>query len=354
MKRTSCLLLAVLASTASCGGAVSAASDAGGASVPWAPGVDAGPAVCAATCPGACVGHRCVVTYSVAPAQGGDDIAVDSTSVYWTSQTANTVMKAPIAGGTLVTLTSGSLAMGLAVDATSVYFTRGPGPYPLVGRMSLDGGPVATISCCDDNMHGPIVVSSTRAFWMAETLFSDGLDGGTAVNMVPNAGGGIALAGSNVLTSIQGVNSGAIVSLPQSGGTAVTLATTAQSMSPMAVAADDTSVYWLAGGPFTGDNAPGIVAKTPLAGGTTVTLASMQASFGTPYGIAVGSGYAYFVTQTSLNTNGPSSGAIMKVPTGGGSAVTVMALADLPVAIAIDATSVYWISPSGVFRATPK
>ncbi|MGA9657376.1 MAG: hypothetical protein WBV96_26055, partial [Polyangia bacterium] len=60
------------------------------------------------------------------------DIAVDSTSVYWTdngtsanSYSDGTVMKVPIGGGIPTTLASGqNKPVGIAVDSTSVYWTN--------------------------------------------------------------------------------------------------------------------------------------------------------------------------------------------------------------------------------------
>jgi hypothetical protein len=52
-----------------------------------------------------------------------DSIAVDATSVYWTTGSGY-VVKAPLGGGTATTLASGQFeALGIAVDATSVYWT---------------------------------------------------------------------------------------------------------------------------------------------------------------------------------------------------------------------------------------
>ena len=49
-------------------------------------------------------------------------LAIDATSVYWSACSAN-VMKVPRCGGTPVTLGAGMGGFGLAVDATSVYWT---------------------------------------------------------------------------------------------------------------------------------------------------------------------------------------------------------------------------------------
>lgn len=52
-----------------------------------------------------------------------DSIAVDATSVYWTTGSGY-VVKAPLDGGTATTLASGQQEpLGIAVDATSVYWT---------------------------------------------------------------------------------------------------------------------------------------------------------------------------------------------------------------------------------------
>jgi DNA-binding beta-propeller fold protein YncE len=55
-----------------------------------------------------------------------EGIAVDATSVYWTTYSnAGTVMKVSTGGGTTTTLASGqSYPAHIAIDATSVYWTN--------------------------------------------------------------------------------------------------------------------------------------------------------------------------------------------------------------------------------------
>jgi hypothetical protein len=73
---------------------------------------------CGPACAGTCTASGCLVT--LASAQwGAGVIAVDSTSVYWT--TNNTVMKVAKSGGTPVTFAGGVDNDSIAVDSTSAY-----------------------------------------------------------------------------------------------------------------------------------------------------------------------------------------------------------------------------------------
>jgi hypothetical protein len=71
---------------------------------------------------------------TLAPAQNRPwGVAVDATSVYWTTtgthgSSDGTVMKMPLSGGGPTTLATGQSApMGIAVDATSVYWANADG-----------------------------------------------------------------------------------------------------------------------------------------------------------------------------------------------------------------------------------
>jgi hypothetical protein len=113
------------------------------------------------------------------------------------------------------------------------------------------------------------------------------------------------------------------------GATLTTLAVFPQA-APELIAVDSTSVY-LAG------IASGTVVKVPTAGGTPVTLACGQDQ---PSGIAVEAGQVYW-------TNQGQGGEVVSAPVGGGTPTTLASGQGAPFAIAVDATNVYWANLTG-------
>ena len=112
---------------------VAASNDGGAGDTGW--GNDSG---CGHDClGGACVNGAC---QPVLLAQGQDypyGLAVNSTSVYWT--TSGSVMAMTLDGGTLTTLASGqNYPVGLAIDPANAYWTNNGGDS--VGTAPLSGG----------------------------------------------------------------------------------------------------------------------------------------------------------------------------------------------------------------------
>ena len=160
-------------------------------------------------------------------------IAVDSTSVYWTNSSGGSVMKAGLDGGSLVTLASGQAEpYGIAVDSTSVYWTNFNNESVGVGsvmKVGLDGGvPIALAT----GQSGPyfILVDSTTLYWTNDEV-------------------------------VEANPPGTIMKLDLDGGTPVTLVSGQDG--PAAIAVDSTSVYWTNGGGIQGSSAPSVLKLTP-------------------------------------------------------------------------------------------
>jgi hypothetical protein len=124
---------------------------------------------------------------------------------------------------------------------------------------------------------------------------------------------------------------GSIVKVPLAGGEPTTLA--ANLDQPLSLAVDAMNVYWT-----TGNDSAGTVMKVPLAGGSPTTLASIQA--GSPSALAVAGSNVYFTT---------GGGVVMSVPVGGGAPVTLASGQDNPFQVVLEGTGLYWANydPSG-------
>jgi hypothetical protein len=123
------------------------------------------------------------------------------------------------------------------------------------------------------------------------------------------------------------------------------------SQAPASLVADSNNVYFTTVGP-NGNTPVGALLQLSLAGGTPTVLNSSvhQGS------LAVDQWSVYFASvASSCDAGSCAVSAVKKVPIGGGPPVTV---ATTPfaayLALAVDATSVYFGTARGIFKVTPK
>jgi uncharacterized protein YvpB len=268
-----------------------------------------------------------------------EDIAVDSTNVYWTDggDPANgyenkTVNKVPINGGPITTLaTMASYPAGIAVDSNNVYWAEQNGS---VKRVSISGGTVTTIVSGLSTIWG-MTMDSDNIYW-TET---------NSVNKVPKNGGIVTTLASGVgstekitvdSTSVYwvgnggGMGLGTVKKVGINGGTVTTLVASGLNQ-PQRIVVDSTNVYWTE---FGGD-----VKKVPINGGPVTTLASGQDNTS---GIAVDSTNVYWKNDSPM--------AVQKIDINGGT-ITTLATSNWSgqrMGIAVDSTSVYWTEPDAV------
>jgi hypothetical protein len=234
-------------------------------------------------------------------------LVVDGDHVYWTVQGGGPiVMRAPLAGGAPETLVYDSAAaVGLAVDATFVYYTQ-----PSLGRIMRvprgGGLPVALATGLD----WPLFLALDREPDGASLCWAGGQKDGTIMKLA-------LVDGAKPVTLIDGQSR------------------------PRAVAVQDGFVYWT-------DFADGTILRTPdrldaSADGGVRTATRLAAGLKGPSDLALAGGFAYVPDQ---------AGHVARVPLGGGALETIADVAGIPFGVATDGQSVYWstLGDGGIFR----
>jgi hypothetical protein len=230
-------------------------------------------------------------------------IAVDSENVYWTNlsdQSHGSVMSLPIHGAVPVTLAAGGDPGGIALDATSIYWTDAFGGTVI--KMPKCGGAPTTLATKQYGA-GVIATNTTQACW----TLNNGNFPDTPVS---------------------------VVCMSSSGGTQFTVAS--GSAVYWGLALDETAAYLIEGD----GSGAGTILAAPLAGGTPLTLGA-----GDPAGIAVDDTNVYWTTAPFDG----GTGSLIRVPKQGGVAVTLVAGQNDPGSVAVDAQRVYWTDDPSVF-----
>jgi hypothetical protein len=119
-------------------------------------------------------------------------IAVDATSVYWTDQ-SGPIMKVPVGGGSPVTVANGFTPYVIAVDSTSIYWSESG----TLKKVAIDGGTPITLA--QNNMASiwGIAVGSTGVYWTEGSngsVMKIAVDGGTPETLASGLSGGAFLA----------------------------------------------------------------------------------------------------------------------------------------------------------------
>ncbi len=306
--------------------------------------------------PAACQGSTCLAELASGQRKV-TSIALGSSSVYWATGDG-AILTVPTVGGAASTFfpeQAGAYPIpGVAVNGTGVYWIEtsfSGAPAVTVLTASVDGGSAVTLSSSSElNTPDFMARNDQQICWTAGGTVDCIPIGGGAPTTLASAQQAIGLAMDS--TSVYwNDGAGHIVSASLSSGLSVTLAS-GQDDGADSLAVDSTSVYW---------TSDGMVMKAPLSGlhdgGAPTVLATYQSGEGH---VVVNDGNVYWLASSGA---GSGTGFVMKVPTGGGTAVTLALGQNDPQDVAVDATSVYWTnggtqangySDGSVMRLTPK
>jgi len=260
-------------------------------------------------------------------------MAIDATSVYWTTcgdPTGGYVLKVPKAGGEVVTLASGDRLSGIAVDATSVYWVAGTSDASsgAIMKVTVGGGTPKTLA----TRPGPpahLALDDSYVYWseqMGGAIMKVALAGGAPTTVASaNLPWNVALDATNVYWLGTGV-----MKAPKSGGAAAQLSSEALLLPTADLLVNTTNVYFTSGPP----GGMSGVSSVSVGGGTVAVVSATSSSVTTPGPIAIDASRVYWAD---------GSGRVYAAPLAGGAAMALATCQDNVDAIAVDETSIYWL-----------
>ena len=256
----------------------------------------------------------------------GGTIATNGTTVYWADGNfpSGSVDSVAASGTNRATIASVDEPIGVAFDATNVYFSTFGSSDNAVGtivKQPLAGG-APTVLASNLETVGPIAIDATNVYWsdMFGGVASVPIATGAVTTLVPpqytlppstildDSPAAIAVANGNVYwtsTPLDGSSPGTIDAVSTSGGAARVVATPATR--PTGLAVDDTFVYWSEVGPITSGGGLGVppiadqgsLSRVELVGGTPQVLAT-GATY--PVGPVVSDNALYYSSGDAAST----------------------------------------------------
>ncbi|HEY2510765.1 MAG TPA: hypothetical protein VGI39_07915 [Polyangiaceae bacterium] len=262
-----------------------------------------------------------------------DNMVMDSTTLYWGDDRGDVAIrkcaKTGCDGGAAeLTPESAYYAAVIAVDANNVYFGETEGA---IGKVAKSGGAMTFIAtnfgharglAADDASvfvstdDGISSVPSSRAGVADDTTDAGPL---TPLNQAAPIGLGLLLAADQNLYWAE-YNTGAIKFMPKTGAAVASVVSAGETF-PLAVAVDDTNVYWTASGPDSSTDknyrlfVAGYVAMCPKSGCPASGPVKLATGLHNPDGIVVDDTAVYFTIYGNITAQSaePTEGSIMKV-----------------------------------------